>query len=77
MYKLLSSEAVVALKKYNTEAINTFAKKRGTHVTDIADHESSPSDDTPAEDQPEPQQFEDAPEDETDPILDYIYSQHH
>ena len=36
-YKLLSLEAVVALKKYNTEAINKFAKKRGIHVTDIAD----------------------------------------
>ena len=28
VYKLLSPEAVVALKKYNTEAINKFAKKR-------------------------------------------------
>ena len=46
VYKLLSSEAVAALKKYNSEAINKFAKKRGIHVTDIADHESSPSDDT-------------------------------
>ena len=40
MYKLLSPEAVAALKKYNTEAINKFAQKRGIHVTDIADHES-------------------------------------
>ena len=39
VYKLLSPEAVVALKKYNTEAINKFAKKRGIHVTGIADHE--------------------------------------
>ena len=76
VYKLLSPEAVAALKKYNTEPINKFAKKRGIHVTDIADCESSPSDDTPLEDQPD-QQFEDAPEDETDPILDYINSQHH
>ena len=29
VYKLLSPEAVAALKKYNTEAINKFAKKRG------------------------------------------------
>ena len=29
VYKLLSPEAVVALKKYNTEVINKFAKKRG------------------------------------------------
>ena len=41
------------------------------------DHESSPSDDTPHEGQLDPQQFDDAPEDETDPILDYINSQHH
>ena len=58
MYKLLSPEAVAALKKYNTEAFNKFAKKRGIHVTDIADHESPPSEDTIHEEQPDPQQFE-------------------
>ena len=42
VYKLLSPEAVAALKKYNTEAINKFAKNRGIHVTDITDHESPP-----------------------------------
>ena len=77
MYKLLSPEAVAALKKYNTEAIYKFAKKRGIHVTDIADHESSPSEDTLHEEQPDPQQFEDTPENEIDPILDYVNSQHH
>ena len=46
VYKLLSPEAVAALKKYNTEAINKCAKKRGIHVTDIADNESPPSEDT-------------------------------
>ena len=40
VYKFLSPEAVAALKNYNTEAINKFAKKRGIPVTDIADHES-------------------------------------
>ena len=55
VYKLLNPEAVAALKKYNTEAINKFAKKRGIHVTDITDHESSPSDDTILEEQPDPQ----------------------
>ena len=40
VYKRLSPEAVAALQKYNTEDINKFAKKRGIHVTDIADHES-------------------------------------
>ena len=56
MYKLLSPEAVAALKKYNTDAINKFAKKREIHVTDIADHESPPSEDTIHEEQPDPQQ---------------------
>ena len=46
-------------------------------MTDIADHESPPSEDTIHEEQPDPQQFEDAPENEIDPILDYINSQHH
>ena len=35
VYKLLSPEAVAALKKYNTEAINKFAKKTGIHVDRI------------------------------------------
>ena len=29
VYKLLSPEAVAALKKYNTEAINKFAQEKG------------------------------------------------
>ena len=77
MYKLLSPEAVATLKKYNTEAINKFAKKRGIHITDIADHESPPSEDTIHEEPPDCHQFEDAPENEIDPILDYINCQHH
>ena len=75
VYKLLGPEAVAALKKYNTEAINKFAKKRGIHVTDIADQ--APSEDTTPEEQHDPHQFDDAPEIESDPILDYINSQHH
>ena len=51
VYKLLSPEAVVALKKYNTEAINKFAKKRNIHVTDTADQEPLPSENTTPEDQ--------------------------
>ena len=76
-YKLLIPEAVAALKKYNTEAINKFAKKRGIHVTDMADHESPPSEDTTHEEQTDYHQFENAPENEIDPIMDYINSQHH
>ena len=62
VYKLLSPEAVVALEKYNTEAINKFAKKRGIHITDIADHELPPSEDTTPEEQHNPHQFDDAPD---------------
>ena len=76
VYKLLSPEAVAALKKCNTEA-NKFAKKRGIHVTDIADHELLPSEDTPPKEQHDPHQFDDAPDSETDPILDYVNSQHY
>ena len=54
VYKLLSPDAVAALKKYNTEAINKSAKKRGIHVTNIANHEPSPSEDTSPEHQPDP-----------------------
>ena len=46
------------------------------HVTDIADHESAQSEDPIHEEQPDPQQFEDAPENVIDPILDFINSQH-
>ena len=77
VYKVLSPEAVSILKKYNTEAINKFAKKRGIHVTDMAGHESTPSEDTTHEEQPDPHQFEDVYESEVDPILDYINSQNH
>ena len=77
VYKLLSPEAVVVLKKYNTEAINKFVKKRGRHVTDIADQEPLPSEDTTPEEQHDPHQFDDASGNDSDPILDYINSQHH
>ena len=76
VYKLLSPEAVPALKKYNTEAINKFAKKRGIHMTDIADQEPLPSEDTTPEEQHDPHRFDDAPDIESDPI-DYNNSQHH
>ena len=68
VYKLLSPEAVAALKKYNTEAINKFAKKRDTHVTDIDDHELHSSEDTTPKEQHNPHQFDDALDSESDPI---------
>ena len=46
-------------------------------MTDIADQEALPSEDTTPEEQHDPHQFADTPEIESDPILDYINSQHH
>ena len=79
VYQLLSPEAVVALKKYNSEAINKMAKKRGIHVNvaDVTNHELSIAETNISEEQAIPHQDDDAPEDEADPILDYIKSQHH
>ena len=77
VYKLLSPEAVIALKKYNSEALNKMAKKKGIHVTDITDQVLSIAETNISEEQVEANQDEDEPEDGTDPILDYINSQHH
>ena len=77
VYKLLSPEAVIALKEYNSEALNNMAKKRGFHVTDITDQVLSIAETNISEEQVEANQDEDEPEDGTDPILDYINSQHH
>ena len=68
VYKLLGPEAVAALKKYNTEDINKIAKKRSIHVTDIADQEPLPPEDTTHEEQHDPHQFDDADDSEIDPI---------
>ena len=46
-------------------------------MTDIADQEPLPSEDTTPEEQHDPHQFDDAPDIESDPILDYINSQQH
>ena len=77
VYKLLSPEAVTALKKYNSEALNKMAKKSGIHVTDITDQVLSIAETNISEEQVETNQDEDEPEGEADPILDYINSQHH
>ena len=77
LLKLFSPEAVIALKKYNSEALNKMAKKRGIHVTDITDQVLSIAETNISEEQVEANQDEDEPEDGTDPILDYINSQHH
>ena len=75
--KLLSPEAVAALKKHNSEAINEIAKKRSIHVTDITGHELFTAENTIPEEQPDLHQNDHSPESEIDPILDYINSQHH
>ena len=77
VYKLLSPEAVIALKKYNSGALNKMAKKRGVHVTDITDQVLSIAETHISEEQVGANQDEDEPEGEADPILDYINSQHH
>ena len=77
VYKLLSAEAVVALEKYNSESMNRMAKKRGSHVTDVTDHELSIAESNISEEQTKPHQDVDAFEGEVDTILDYINSQHH
>ena len=76
VYKLLSPEAVIALKKYNSEALNKMAKKTGIHVTDITDQGLTIAEANISEEQADSHQDEDAPGEETDPILDYINSQH-
>ena len=45
-------------------------------MTDIADQEPLPSEDTTPEEQHDPHRFDDAPDIESDPI-DYNNSQHH
>ena len=57
-----------------------MAKKRGIHVTDVTDvtdHEFSIAETNISEEPANPHQDDDAPEDEADPILDYINSQNH
>ena len=54
-----------------------MAKKSGSHVTDVTDHELSIAETNLSEEQTNPHQDHDAPENEADPILDYINSQYH
>ena len=46
-------------------------------MTDIADQEPLLSEDATTEEQHDPHQYDDVHHSETDPILDYINSQHH
>ena len=76
IYKLLSQDAMKALKAYNTEAINRFHQRK-VHNTEIVE---TPRDDplgppVPENDLPElPESDLDIPD---DPILDFVNSQCH
>ena len=76
IYKLLSQDAMQALKAYNTEAINRFHQRK-VHNTEIVE--------TPQNDLPEPPAPENDPPDlcqsdldiPDDPILDFVNNQCH
>ena len=76
IYKLLSQDAMKALKAYNTEAINRFHQRK-VHNTEIVE--------PPQNDHPEPpvpeKDLPDLPESDLDipddPILDFVNSQCH
>ena len=76
IYKLLSEDALKALKSYNTEAINRFHKRK-VHNTEIVEE---PQDEPPGppiseNDLPEPPESDlNIPD---DPILDFVNSQCH
>ena len=76
IYKLLSQDAMKALKAYNTEAINRFHQRK-VHNTEIVE---TPQNDPPGPPVPE-NDLPDLPESDLDipddPILDFVNSQCH
>ena len=76
IYRLLSEDALKALKAYNTEAISRFHKRK-VHNTEIVEE---PQDDPPGPPVPE-NDLPDLPESDLnipdDPILDFVNSQCH
>ena len=76
IYKLLSQDAMKALKAYNTEAINRFHQRK-VHTTQIVEtpQDESPGPSVPENDLPDlPESDLDIPD---DPILDFVNSQCH
>ena len=76
IYKLLSWDAMKALKAYNTEAINRFHQRK-VHNTEIVEtpQDESPGPPVPENDLPDlPERDLDIPD---DPILDFMNSQCH
>ena len=76
IYKLMSQDAMKALKAYNTEAISRFHQRK-VHNTEIVE---TPQDDPPGSPVPE-NNLPDIPESDLDiaddPILDFVNSQCH
>ena len=76
IYRLLSQDAMKALKAYNTEAISRFHQRK-VHNTEIVE---TPQDDPPGPPVPE-NDLSDLPESDLDipedPILDFVNSQCH
>ena len=76
IYKLLSQDAMKALKAYNTEAINRFHQRK-VHNTKIVEtpQDEPPGPPVPKNDLPDlPESDLDIPD---DPILDFVNSQSH
>ena len=76
IYKLLSQDAMKALKAYNTEAITRF-NQRKVHNTEIVEtpQNDPPGPPVPENDLPDPPESDlDIPD---DPILDFVNSQCH
>ena len=76
IYKLLSQDAMKALKAYNTEAINRFHQRK-VHNTEIGESPQNepPEHSVPENDPPDlPESDLDIPD---DPILDFVNSQCH
>ena len=76
VYKLLSPEAVTALKKYNSEAINKLLRK-GAFMSLTLLTMNQPHLRIPCMRNKLTPFIDDATTNEFDPILDYINSQHH
>ncbi len=81
IYKMLNQDVINALKKYNSNAIARYQKKRDINVTELAPDEPTSSvqqnSDDPVEGISSDTHEDNTTEDETDPILDYVNSQNH
>ena len=75
IYKLLSQDAMKALKAYNTEAINRFHQRKVYNTEIVKPQDQPPGPPVPENDLPDlPESDLDIPD---DPILDFVISQCH